>query len=624
MKKILLLIIMFFVMPLAVFANDYKTDKFYIDATINNDGSVTFKEFVKFNGSDYNYLRRNLELKGNTKAFVGSDYNSFYETNIYNASGLNDNMCFSSINSLYFKDWEYLTNNDKCFSKISSGYNGLSGKYTFINTGSEIEAKIYNPGSNNQAFYLEYTVNDLVVVHNDVAEMMFNWTWDEFVEDFKIKINLPGPSNELRIYSHGPLNGGNELTNKNGALVYWDFLNANDLIDARIVFDKSLVPNATKFSNVDALDKILEFETIQANKQNEKREAARNLLYGSYIVFSIYMISLLYMVIKFYKKYDKEYGNLSDLKYYRDFPSNAGPEIVGYLLTKSNIKSEYLSASIMELIRKKVLLLEIDSNDHDNFIIRDAKIIDDNLTETEVLLKDWFINELGNGTFVTNKDIKKASKNSYESFLQKYNEWKNKVIAIGISNNYFEENGFKKFKYSLYSFLGIGLFIISTILDIISIFSILTVLLSIVSFIYIIFSQKRTGTGNDEYIKWKALKNFMLDFGKMDEKELPEIHLWERYLVYATTFGIADKVEKAMNMKIKEYYPETNMNNMTFLYFNNYYLASAINNSITSGVSRAISTQVAAASAKASASGFGGGSSFGGGGGGFGGGGGRG
>ena len=32
--------------------------------------------------------------------------------------------------------------------------------------------------------------------------------------------------------------------------------------------------------------------------------------------------------------------------------------------------------------------------------------------------------------------------------------------------------------------------------------------------------------------KWTAFKKFLNDFGSFDVKELPEIKLWERYLVF--------------------------------------------------------------------------------------------
>ena len=37
----------------------------------------------------------------------------------------------------------------------------------------------------------------------------------------------------------------------------------------------------------------------------------------------------------------------------------------------------------------------------------------------------------------------------------------------------------------------------------------------------------------------------------MDEKSLPEIILWEKYLVYAVVLGCADKLSKTMKIKLE-------------------------------------------------------------------------
>ena len=41
---------------------------------------------------------------------------------------------------------------------------------------------------------------------------------------------------------------------------------------------------------------------------------------------------------------------------------------------------------------------------------------------------------------------------------------------------------------------------------------------------------------------------FMLNFTLMNEKEINDLVLWEKYLIYATAFGISDKVVKAIKI----------------------------------------------------------------------------
>ena len=146
-----------------------------------------------------------------------------------------------------------------------------------------------------------------------------------------------------------------------------------------------------------------------------------------------------------------------------------------------------------------------------------------------------------------------------------------------------------------------------------NILTIITLVITIVFLIYIVTFNKRTPRGALDYAKWKAFKKFLNDFGRFDEKELPEITLWERYLVYASIFGIADKVCKTMKIKFNE----MNYTNSDFTF--DYLLWSNLNNSVTTSVHSSVTTaqskvsEAIARSNSSSGGGFGGGFSSGGG-----------
>src|SRR5699024_494582 len=74
--------------------------------------------------------------------------------------------------------------------------------------------------------------------------------------------------------------------------------------------------------------------------------------------------------------------------------------------------------------------------------------------------------------------------------------------------------------------------------------------------IYFLTFTRRTKEGNELYAKWKGLRNFLNDFGKFETKDLPQIALWGKYLVYAMTFGCADKLMKTMQIKVQDLGPE--------------------------------------------------------------------
>ena len=136
------------------------------------------------------------------------------------------------------------------------------------------------------------------------------------------------------------------------------------------------------------------------------------------------------------------------------------------------------------------------------------------------------------------------------------------------------------------------------------------VILSIINIVLAQIASKRvavyTQEGIDESTKWKGLKKYMEEFSLLKEKEVPEIVLWEKFLVYATVFGIADKVLK----QLKVVYPDLEEITSAGSYA---YMHVMLSTNFTKSFSNAISTSMS--SAYSSASGSGGGFSGGGGGG---------
>lgn len=115
-----------------------------------------------------------------------------------------------------------------------------------------------------------------------------------------------------------------------------------------------------------------------------------------------------------------------------------------------------------------------------------------------------------------------------------------------------------------------------------------------------VFTQK----GVNEKEQWKAFKKYMEDFSLLKDKEVPALVVWEKYLVFATAFGISEKVLK----QLKVIYPEmTDMNSTMYNTYSYIYIMNSVNigDCINSSVYSAISS---------SGSGAGGGFSGGGGG----------
>lgn len=114
---------------------------------------------------------------------------------------------------------------------------------------------------------------------------------------------------------------------------------------------------------------------------------------------------------------------------------------------------------------------------------------------------------------------------------------------------------------------------------------------------------------------WKGLKKYMEDYSMLKEREIPEIAIWEHFLVYATAFGIADKVIKQLKIVYKEFGRSLYLDDSSYGYI--YILANNdFSSSFTNTISSRFSSTYEAGYSSLHSSGSGGGGGFSGGGGG--------
>ncbi len=634
MKKIRFILFSLFIMLLPIFVYADGTTRYYIEVNVLDNGDAEIKELKLMDG-EYNGYKTDIRYKSNGLTKFDGSKSSFEGSDIYNASALTDVKVYDV--KFTTTDFSIINNKNREFVLVNSAEKGDYGVYTKTTNSEGIEILSYQPSVYKRASLVTYTLKDLVVVHNDIAELAHDFIGTDYQEDISnliIRINLPSSSKELRIFSHGPLNGKNRIIDDKSVEITYETLDKENAVDGRVVFDKSIVPNATKKSNVDGLGKILEVEKERANYANKLREAARKrekmlqtLAIIMEILLGIWLIGLIVIVYKFYNKNDKEYRSEFNGKYFRDFPEEYTPSTVSYLMNKS-INNLSFNAGILDLIRKKAITIEevtIDKKglfknkqQKDYKLSRNMNFNLDTLSTSEKKLFNLLIGTVGNGDYVILGDMKRFSKDydNAKRLISGYDSWRYACESEAETEEFYENTKKEKTNCILYSLIFIPITFLALLCGSNMGRVLLMDLFGILAIIYFSSATKRTKKGNEQYHKWKGLKNFLADFGRLDEKDLPEIKLWERYLVYATMFGLAVKVQNAMKMNLERMNYSDNID-FTYLYFDNYYFSNSITNTVNSSLSSArgtISTHELASSSDSSSGGYGGGSSFGGGG----------
>lgn len=612
MKKIIYSLFLFLLFPTISLAVSYDIEGYYINAEVLENGDVSVEEIFLVDGTMNGY-ELNLSTSSSNSTVSASAIS-------------NVSVAGANIDSISFDTFE---ENFTDFTLVSFANIGDSQKYTVDNTYNGVSIRMYYPINNEKiAFKVSYTLEDAIILHNGFVEFYWNFFSGELqdeINDLNVRVVLPGLDNSeyFRFWAHGPLSGEvhdyNSNTN-NIVIASIDKLEAYGILDMRITFDDSLVnTNLISKHSAETLDDIVAEETEIASETNALRREVQTkwniALFGTIGFYILLVIGFVYV----YLKYDKELKSDFNHKYNRDFIDDYNVEVVDYLMNH-NVTENALSASVMNLIYKKNIKAEAISDKKDSYTF--TLLNRDNLNDTENSLVDFLFTTVGNGNTFTTMALKKYASNATtcRDFMSSYTNWKNKVIIDGKNQNFFE----KKRNYVWIPFV---LLIYSIILltfisnnNIEMFFGILTIFFAIIFMIYAIACTKKTKKGIEHYAKWKAFKNFLNDFGNFSIKELPEIALWERYLVYATVFGLADKVEKAMNVKITEFDNVDSADYIMFTHIHNMHMASIISSSMHSAIN---SSQVSinranASSSMSSGGGFGGGFS---GGGGFGGGG---
>ncbi len=623
MKKILKIItLLVLILPLTTKALTYDNvyyniSDYYIDADILENGDLLVNELIVLDGTFNGYIRdiayRNSKLTSNN-----------YENNVlYNASGIElIDISAKKING----EVSFATINESGYTTLTPNYSANLG-YTITSLSNEEEYKMYFATNGKAAFKITYLLKDVAVMHQDVAELYWTFIGDGFddaINNLHIKVNLPqkDSSSDFRIWAHGDLAGEINKYDDSYCLATINQNKARNPIDIRLTFAKDLLDETSvqKQNAETALPEILKVEEKRADKANQQRKKQQIIDFIISIIEAIILIlnylwypALLITAIYVYFKYDKEYKSTFTNKYNREFIDDYNVEVIDYLMNK-NITPNALSASIMNLVYKKNIRLEEISSDKKHKNYQFTLLNQDNLNDTEKYLVDFLFNRVGKENTFTTEDLKKyaSSPKTYDKFHSNYTTWKNKVINDGKKQQFFEKKSKPISLGTIFLVSAFLLLLIDKIFDF-RIVSFGILFWAIIFFGYTVSFSKRTKKGNEDYVRWKAFKNFLQDFGNFKIKELPEIILWERYLVYATIFGLAKQVSKNMNVLISEipegtyvdYYPS----------FVDFYIFDSISNSINSAIASnntAISN-AQISSSSSSGGGFGGGFSSGGG-----------
>ena len=529
MRKLIIFLILLLILPTTIFASavsnvDYDIEAVYIRSDIDSVGNLHVKEAIIVNGS-LNGFERVINYKNDfLNSWTEGEQIDFSNSAIYNGKGMSIEKVSSFKINKEEIGYDVLSHEMEDYTNSLNPNKGDSGVYLLTKNNNGLGIRVFNPNSYGYVvYYFQYYIDQAVVLHNDIAEIYWQFipTDFDYINNAHIQLTIPGSCTDktFRMWAHGPITGEisgiSEKTDDEGNKLY-NGVSANVVgvtpgegVDIRVTFDKSLVSLGSSMLNksgVDALDKIIEVEEVKAEEANEIRETirSRNRVLGYLSI--LYVVVLVIIWILIYRKYDKEYKVLFDAKYYREFTGDYDVEVVDYLMNK-NVSTNAMSASIMNLIYKKNIEIIENPEDKKNPTLK--LISKESTSASENILIELLFNQVGKNGTLAMKTLEKYSKkySTAEKFMHTYDNWKDSVERAANKEEFFEDHTSKKIAAASYVLVGVIIFFIT--IDSMPLFMPLIMVLSSFAFLIYIFSFKKwTVKGREHYLKWNAFKNF--------------------------------------------------------------------------------------------------------------------
>lgn len=509
--------------------------------------------------------------------------------------------------------------------------------YQLLDEGNGITVKIFSAAKDeSRTFVIKYRVINAAVKYRDIGELYWQFMGkdtDVVIKNFQVNITLPeGASREqIKIFGHGPLSGISEIIDSQNVSLKIERLQPHNIVEARVLFPPSLIGASSKITDEAVLEKIMAEEKGYADKANAKRTKARAAVGFSFF----YILFELLMIVYLYFKYDKEYKTEFMGRYFRELPGNYSPAVLSVLWNFGNVKPRDITATLMDLVRRKYLRLIFEQQEAAGLFKKNLKneyvfklngeADMESLPSSEKYFIKWLVSKTGHDGRVSLSDIKQAakSKKAAERFKEDYDTWTDLVKAEANELSFFDKSTLRGKIYGVVIALaGLTYGIITVVLHRNIVGFILLLAVSITLMIYSLVIRRRSRFGAEQFKMWKAFRKFLTHFSRLDKAEMPAVTLWEHYLVYAITLGVAKEVIKQLRLVFTE--EDFRNSGLTYMYYgqygHNYNHFDAIENVTNAMVKTTESVYTEAMSKMSSGSGGGGGFSSGGGGGGGGGG----
>jgi len=504
---------------------------------------------------------------------------------------------------------------------------GGPGTYQVSWSGNEADiAWHYDATDVAKTFVLQYDVLGAVELHADAAELYWqfiepNHAWE--ASESRVAVSLPGAvaKSQISVWAHGPLHGDAQRQD-GGVVLTCSPLPANTLVEARLLFPREVVFSSPRSDGQAIRAQVLAQEGEWAEQANALRARARwRLALPVLVALGGFLIWLgLYLGI------GREHHLGNSPEYVREPVEGWTPVQVGYLWRWGNLSSQDMTASLMDLVRRGALRLSVEKEEHarwggllgtaledEQYVERVADFAEPLSASEKHLIDRVLFDGMEALHRISMEEFRETAKSDPNVAHARYQLWT--ALAKEECDSIDLIDGKSSVARSVVVAAGV-MALLATMVLAIGGATPLSFLPGFVGVAMLVGNKailRRNAGAAAALEQWQGFRRYLLHFSHLKEYPAPAVALWEHYLVYAISLGVADRVIQ----QFQALYPRVPAEQRSALNFFPHWTASggtplSSMRSLGSAFSSFSSSFSAAASSFTSASGEGGGFSGGG------------
>jgi uncharacterized membrane protein len=415
----------------------------------------------------------------------------------------------------------------------------------------------YQTADESRTFTVEYDVSGAVQKHSDVAELYWKFVGPDCevpTDSVAVSVRLPEPipADQVRVWGHGPL-WGVARPREGGAEFVARRVPPKTMVEVRVVFPTQVMASSPRSDMREAWPGIVGQERHWAEHANLDRQVARAELVAPAVI----VVGGILVWIILFVRYGREFREpIAPPEYLREAPGGWTPVHLGYLWRWGSLNTSDLTASVMDLVRRGALKMMVTKESHprlggllgtkveEECCLQWVKGYQGELTDAERYLIRDILFELGvPGDTTSLSELHHRARQDQQGSYRRYQAWQ--AMAKWEAEQRFPVVDPASRKAMVVGIM-VGVVLFGSVFLLGPMTQSLTALVAapvgLAMMPASLLLRRRNPLAAQALHQWQAFRRYLTDFSELRQYPAPAVELWDQYLVYAITLGVADRV----------------------------------------------------------------------------------